>query len=461
MKYHFFCLFFLLFSCNQSSEQSRQDTDQMRTEQDGEKFDSEGQGQDTEDDDKTKEIKDINVDILVNKQENPIEPNTKIAALNAVLSDGNSSDLKIDFQILNSDGTDYELFELNSSHIINSNEIDTNKSFTLKIKAQHGTNEFESTLTLSFAENTSEESEKSITFQVSSSVGEDNLIGSFEVVNANDIEYTFSLVDTEDKNDNALFKLVDDKLQSLETLTAKEFKVFVEAKSKTDEELKFTELISFSLDLSETVEKEIVNFMDKNWTYRDTRGNPLKVENILIRDKDNLNIIFNTLEEAKTECEILDNCAAVWTPAAGVNPIFGSERLSYGFFYLFKAGIEINTKDYDLKYILKRGTFHFLWTSSDVSMFPDKDGHAKVIKNDGNKRSFDSLEKAQDVCAELANCHRVWQVNEQYAAAGEGYLADKYYLFEAGVKPTPYAESSNIGKFYSKVVNLKSDPDNY
>ena len=77
------------------------------------------------------------------------------------------------------------------------------------------------------------------------------------------------------------------------------------------------------------------------------------------------------------------------------------------------------------------------YTVSEENLAPNFAGNNLTI-NDANgiKLAFDSLEAAKAACEQNTLCERVWQVNGNYSANNQDYLAGMYYLFEYGVVPT-------------------------
>ncbi|MFK7824247.1 MAG: hypothetical protein AB8G05_08820 [Oligoflexales bacterium] len=410
------------------------------------------------------EITNISLEGLIDSVENELEANTTVATIKAEFSDGSASDLDVNFQILETIDTDYELFEVSGSTLSNIDVLAGDKRFALHIKAEKSGSTFETNILFSIAAGKlPPESPQNIVFQPELAIGEDNLVGSFTVVDDERFEHVISLVENEEvvENDNALFTITEDKLFTSDTFAWKDsFTIQVEAQNNEFEDLKFATEITFSIAELELGAEDIVDvdFLTKTWAYSTTGGNMAPNfggNEKAIKDQNNNKLAFTTLEDAKNECEKLANCHRVWQ--VNGNYVAGNETYTPGNFYLFETGINPT-----LVSPVTAGVFHTLYSTTGGFLAPDAAGNAKVIKDqDNNKLAYPSLQEAQTECDKRATCRRVWELGAEntYSAAGESYSGPNFYLFETGVYPTdvnPYG-----GKFYNKVVAPKNDPSNY
>ena len=222
-----------------------------------------GKQEENEQEKASSQIIDIKLEGLINDQDNELEANTNIAAIKAIFSDNSVSDVNVEFKLLETGETDYNLFEIAGSSILNKEALVGNRRFVLNISAGSGESIFEKTVIFSVsAGEIPPESPQNILFQPASMIGEDKLVGSFLVVDDERFEHTISFSETtaesENANDNSLFDIVGDKLYISDTFVWKEsFTIKVEAHNIAYEELKNNTEISFSIAEPEE-EAEIV-----------------------------------------------------------------------------------------------------------------------------------------------------------------------------------------------------------
>lgn len=196
----------------------------------------------------------IALENLVNDQDNELEANTNVATIKAIYLDGPGSDQNVEFKLLETAESDYELFEISGSTVVNKEALIGSKRFVLDISAQEGESRFQTSLIFSIsAGELPPESPQNILFQASADIGEDNLVGSFIVVDDERFEHmiSFSEAVAEDgkEYDNSLFNIVDDKLYTSEAFAWKEsFTIKVEAQNSSYEDLKFTTDLTFSVN---------------------------------------------------------------------------------------------------------------------------------------------------------------------------------------------------------------------